>query len=245
MSLDVNGNNLKYTGITGNGVLIREIPRDGLIIHLDAANLNSYPGSGNTWYDLSGNGYNFTWNSTPSFTSNGVSSYFSTLGNKATGPASNGVGITDTSGYSVITISYTTTSQTDSAFKMYSSNTNGRGVFFHPGWSNYTIYFDQGGCCGADTRTAYGFSSTDFTNFRMWTLMSNVYTREIWMNDNKFIINTTQAATLGLLSTGIDFGGTDEGMTWDAKLNTLLIYKRMLNPYEISEIYNTFKSRLT
>lgn len=245
MSLDVNGNVIQSTGITSNGVFVREIPRDGLIIHLDAGNLNSYPGSGSTWYDLSGNGYNFTWNTSPSFTSNGVSSYFSTLGNKCTGPASNSVGINDTSGYTVITISYTTTSQDDSAFKMYGSVNGGRGVFFHPGWSDYTIYFDQGGCCGSDTRTNYTFSSTDFTNFRMWTLTSNVYTREIWMNDNKYIINTAQAAVLSLTTTGIDFGGTDEGMTWDGKANTLLVYKRMLNPFEISEVYNTFKSRLT
>jgi hypothetical protein len=32
------------------------IATDGLIIHLDAANTTSYPGTGNTWFDLSGNG---------------------------------------------------------------------------------------------------------------------------------------------------------------------------------------------
>jgi len=31
---------------------------DGLVLALDAANVKSYPGSGTTWYDLSGNGYN-------------------------------------------------------------------------------------------------------------------------------------------------------------------------------------------
>lgn len=34
------------------------IVTDGLICYLDAANRKSYPGSGSTWYDLSGNGYN-------------------------------------------------------------------------------------------------------------------------------------------------------------------------------------------
>jgi len=33
-----------------------DIAEDGLVLHLDAANERSYPGSGNTWYDLSGNG---------------------------------------------------------------------------------------------------------------------------------------------------------------------------------------------
>ena len=34
-----------------------DIVTDGLVLHLDAANRKSYPGSGSTWYDLSENGY--------------------------------------------------------------------------------------------------------------------------------------------------------------------------------------------
>jgi hypothetical protein len=36
------------------------IVRDGLVLYLDAANPKSYPGTGNIWKDLSGNGFNFT-----------------------------------------------------------------------------------------------------------------------------------------------------------------------------------------
>lgn len=36
-----------------------DIVTDGLILHLDAGNSKSYPGSGNIWYDLSGNNRNF------------------------------------------------------------------------------------------------------------------------------------------------------------------------------------------
>ena len=36
------------------------IVSDGLVLCLDAANPRSYPGSGSTWYDLSGNGNNGT-----------------------------------------------------------------------------------------------------------------------------------------------------------------------------------------
>lgn len=32
------------------------ITTEGLVLHLDAANLNSYTGTGTTWFDLSGNG---------------------------------------------------------------------------------------------------------------------------------------------------------------------------------------------
>jgi len=36
------------------------IVTDSLVLCLDAANPRSYPGSGTTWYDLSGNGHNGT-----------------------------------------------------------------------------------------------------------------------------------------------------------------------------------------
>lgn len=42
---------------------------DGLVLCLDAANRRSYPGSGTTWYDLSGNGYHGTLTSGPTFNS--------------------------------------------------------------------------------------------------------------------------------------------------------------------------------
>jgi hypothetical protein len=36
------------------------IVTDGLVLCLDAANVKSYPGTGSTWYDISGNGYDAT-----------------------------------------------------------------------------------------------------------------------------------------------------------------------------------------
>jgi hypothetical protein len=49
-----------------------KIVTDGLVLCLDAANRKSYPGSGTTWYDLSGNAYDGTFGAStaaPTFTS--------------------------------------------------------------------------------------------------------------------------------------------------------------------------------
>ena len=46
------------------------IVRDGLVVHLDAADSNSYSGSGSSWNDISGNGNNFTLFGSPSYDSN-------------------------------------------------------------------------------------------------------------------------------------------------------------------------------
>ena len=49
------------------------IVRDGLILALDAADINSYPGSGTTWYDMSGGGYHGNlYNGVTHTTINGV-----------------------------------------------------------------------------------------------------------------------------------------------------------------------------
>jgi hypothetical protein len=48
----------------------QQIITNGLVLNLDAANKDSYPGTGTTWTDLSGNGYNGTLVNGPSFLSN-------------------------------------------------------------------------------------------------------------------------------------------------------------------------------
>jgi len=45
------------------------IVTDGLVLHLDAGDSTSYPGSGNTWTDLSGNGNNETLSGGPTYSS--------------------------------------------------------------------------------------------------------------------------------------------------------------------------------
>lgn len=48
------------------------IVTDGLVLALDAADVNSYPGSGTTWYDLSSNGNDGTLTNGPTFSSDHV-----------------------------------------------------------------------------------------------------------------------------------------------------------------------------
>lgn len=47
-----------------------KIIREGLILNLDAADINSYPGLGTTWYDVSGNSSNGSLSNGPAYTSN-------------------------------------------------------------------------------------------------------------------------------------------------------------------------------
>ena len=47
-----------------------KIVTNGLVLSLDAADRNSYPGTGTTWRDMSGNGNNGTLTDGPTFNSN-------------------------------------------------------------------------------------------------------------------------------------------------------------------------------
>jgi hypothetical protein len=51
------------------------IVTNGLVFCVDAGNPRSYPGSGTTWFDISGNSFNSTLTNGPTYTS-GVNGYF-------------------------------------------------------------------------------------------------------------------------------------------------------------------------
>jgi len=64
------------------------IVRDGLVLALDAASPRSYPGSGTTWYDLSGNGRDSTLANGPTFDSGlGGSIVFDGANDRVTTPS--------------------------------------------------------------------------------------------------------------------------------------------------------------
>ena len=62
------GGNIFNSSMASNQLINKIVNRD-LVFHVDAANSNSYPGSGNIWYDLSGNGNNGTLYNSPTYSS--------------------------------------------------------------------------------------------------------------------------------------------------------------------------------
>jgi len=223
-----------------------DIPTSGLALYLDSTNPSSYSGSGTTWTDLSGNNRNFTWYSTPSFTS-GTPSYFSTSGNRCTGPASNSFGITDTSGYTVFLIAMQNTLVNTAAFKFYGDGGYNRGIFSHCTWGDNVVYFDQGGCCNADTRTSVASGGSQTWNVWTFRRETNGSTRTISKNGSTLATNSNAAANISLNATAMDLGSTNEyggnSSTWNARLGGFIVYNRGLSDSEITSVYNTIKGR--
>lgn len=73
------GSNISGKPFTAGPIPPTGVVTSNLLLHLDAANATSYPGSGTTWFDLSGNGNNFTLVNSPTFVSNGNASAFDFL----------------------------------------------------------------------------------------------------------------------------------------------------------------------
>jgi hypothetical protein len=219
--------------------------KNGLVLHLDAGVSRSYSGSGVLWKDLSGSGRNFNWISTPSYTSGSIP-YFSTLGNRCIGPASNSLGITNTSGYTIFLIAMQNTLVSTSAFQFYNT-TNGRGIFTHCTWSDDNVYFDQGGCCGSDTRTNVASGGSQTWNIWTFRRLTNSSTRSISKNGTTLTTNTATAADINLGSTAVDLGSSiDYGgnsSTWNARLGGFLVYNRGLTDAEITNNFNALKGR--
>lgn len=220
----------------------------GLQCFLDTTNRNSYPGSGTTWFDISGNNRNFSWSAAPAYTA-GTLPYFSTNGRICSGPASNSFGIDNTSGYTVSLIFLQNAAVASEALYFYSSNGTGsasRGIFSHMTWSDSNIYFDQGGCCNADTRTSV--ASGGVATWTMVTLQrdTNSSTRRIYKNTSLLATNTNAAANINLTTTAVGLGGSGTGAsTWDARLAGFLVYSRGLSGAEISENFESLRTRFT
>ena len=222
------------------------LPNQNLQLLLDASNPRSYPGTGTTWSDVSGNRRDFVWNGTggASFTSSGQASYFSTSGTRAQGPASNSFGITNGSGYTIFAVSATLVDNANSMFKFYNASSavdsTSRGIFVHPGWSNLTMYFDQSTCCDADERTQQTFTEADMRNFRVWCFRSRLYDRSIFMNGVQSVQNVTYAANINLGSGVAHLGGSNEygdaASNWGGRLAFFAVYNTGLDDNTVLEI---------
>lgn len=222
-----------------------DIPSSGLQLYLDANNPASYSGSGTLWKDLSGKGRNFTWNTNPSFNSSGIK-YFNSYGYSAGGPASNSFEVNNTSGYTILTTIYQYDLRNTGTFKFYCDGNYGRGIFTHATWGDGVIYWDQGGCCNADTRTNAGLSNST-GNWHVIGLRCNysATNRTIWDNGSIITTNTSGIANINLNGTAAQLCASDEyGTGWNGRMAQFALYNRALSDSEMATVTNTFKAKV-
>ncbi len=201
---------------------------DGLVVYVDAANPRSYPGTGNTWYDLSGNNNHMTL-------VNGVG--FSSV--------SGGVMQTDgTNDYIVLSpFDQRTTNHTIMGASRYSGATRGRIIAsFTNNWllGHYNnimpVYY-----AGAWVTPITGTGTTEWL---ILTALEN-YSADLWTYHCNGVQGNTPTPSSGVEGpNGLCLGayrGNSQFST--AEISFLIVYNRLLTADEIKQNYNAIKKR--
>lgn len=206
---------------------------NGLALALDAANPNSYPGSGTTWYDLSGNGKNATMSATnaPVFTTlNGIKCFQTSDLSSQYFYVSNYTFSTTGRTYE-LWINQTTVSI---GYQTWADDNLTERVLFGLLQDNFFIY--------PSLQQAAAIAAGQWT-YVAYTLAGDAGSTAIGYKNGTSIISGTYGYSLasgtGTLYLMGDAGG--EGMSGHCAL--VRTYNRVLTPTEIAENYNAQKAR--
>jgi hypothetical protein len=236
-----------------------KIVTNGLILCLDAADRNSYPGSGTTWYDVSGNNYHFTLNGSYSFTTNNGASCFSFPGDYSNqtyasraGAISHDVGTQCTIQITYSSIGGATYNGCSRLFSMSDGSSAN---------NDYSTYFTLASCDsykhglwyqnspGGLYPTTNTVTATDswFTVTYSWTsgTSAKVYTNSVLENSTNSVASAFNYANVGRMTVCMNSalgGGTYQEHT-NAKVSKVIMYNRQLSDAEVKQNYNAQKSR--
>ena len=217
-----------------------KIVTNGLVLAVDAADKNSYIGSGTSWNDLSGNNNTGTLTNGPTFSNanGGVIVFDGTddyvlLGNASAFLPTSAITINCWAKTNVVQvykkIFVTVTAGTQSVTGVYFS--------LGPTTSIYLGIITNNGSqfVGANTDP----STSAFSNFCGTYDGANI---RLYLNGT---LLATQAQTGTIVNTGIGrISGYDNGSEiWDGKIASFSIYNRALSATEVLQNYNVTKTR--
>jgi len=230
-----------------------KIVRDGLVLALNAADINSYPGSGNTWYDTSGNGNhaikngnaaNPTWNSAGYFSfaasdgTTGVNNVF-TVANSSTLQ-----NLTDTTIQFICAMETKTPVGSDYDWMCIVSKGEegnqrpGTSVNQGSGLRYYHIETPAGTNSSADLFTSADYTGTKWNMFQ--TRVSTSEGTQGWLNGIQ--VSTGGATTTGNTNT-LYIGNNGSFELFKGKIASIYIYNRALTNKELQQNYSVLKTR--
>lgn len=228
------------------------IVRDGLVLHLDAANKKSYPGTGTTWSDLSGNGYNAVLYNNASI-QNGSSSLeyaaaafdasndFIRINNTAISAISSP--LTYICWFKIKSVGYT--NQILSLMGTSRTSSTGTGIALHIGGSTrqlrlWAIAYNSSGNQLTFGRTSG--SQIELDRWYMATLTHDGSFVRLFLNAeldaqdsiNGLLPSTTDNFTIGVNRSYWHFGGN---------ISSVKVYNKSLSLEEIQQNFNALRGR--
>ena len=212
------------------------IVTDGLVLALDAANKKSYPGSGTTWYDLSGNLNSGSLVNGPTFDSGNGGSIVFDGGNDYVDLVS----LTPYSSNDPHTYSAIIKTDTLSQYRWIinnGSNTEGTSLIFN-GLTDKIGFFYSGGAAVRNSNTILStntiyFITTVYEVGKVTFYLNGIYDGE-----------STTPSTWSAINTNPRIGSWYNGSYYfNGNIYNIQIYNRALTPEEVQQNYNATKAR--
>ena len=217
----------------GNGP---RIVTSGLVVSLDAADRNSYPGSGTTWADVSGNSNNFTLNNSPTFsTANGGRFAFNGTNQDAT--------LSSLNLQQNFTLDGWFNPNVLNTFSMFGQGTTAARQGLHIWYiSNTSVRF---GMYSNDTDFTVATSTGNWYNMVFTYNNSNPFTKQMYLNGVALSGTPVETQTSYIGSGTFRLGSTyGTGVNYgNGSFAGIKVYNRILSATEILQNYNAQKSR--
>lgn len=111
----------------------------------------------------------------------------------------------------------------------------GRSTQAHLPWSDGTIYWDTGGCCGGDTRLNQAPAGHDFNAWHLYSFVKRGATKEIWI-DGTLLKTADGFKAHSVLNTKLFIGGENGNNPPDAVVDDFVIWQGALTPEQIAKL---------
>lgn len=212
------------------------IVRNGLVLHLDAANPKSYPGSGTTWTDLSGNGNNGAFTNSPTYLDaakgqiafDGVDDYITVQNSSSLNPANSTL---------ICWARSNTELWNNNGFLM-----SKRDVFvMHPNANAKSVsyYYRLNNAWAAESVTP-----EDVVQWNMYAYSWDGSVLAAYLNGN-FVRSGTKTGPLNTSDTGVMTIGRDDGTGryMNGAVSSCMMYNRALSDLEIRQNFEALRGR--
>lgn len=227
------------------------IIRNGLVLHLDAANPKSYPGSGNIWYDLSPTKNNVTLFNSPTYTTG----YLTFNGTNTYGVTQNNLDLTATDKISIVIITRNTAS-TAKMILEHSIMANSRNAFYALMGPDASGTTPSGSFEFTDHNSVYNIVHTStLIDDNKWSYITVTSDRAKTATDQNVIYLNNVQDSISNAGYSSDIAGNYDtfplyiaaragtSLFYPGDISTIMIYNRALSVLEINKNFEAFRGR--
>jgi hypothetical protein len=231
--------NIEIANRTNSWPNALDIVTSGLTLNLDAGNASSYPGSGTSWYDLSGNNRTGTLTNGPTYSSANMGSIVFD-------------GVDDYISFSSL---LDTTANVSVEMWFYNTQTSGESTLFSNGYGSTTGYIIGLGLCSSGITTLNVTFGGIACGVVTATVSTNAWYQMVFTktgSSNVLYTNGTQRSTASR-NCNSPAGGTIIGDTYAPKggvggfykgnIAIARMYNTALSAAEVLQNYNAIKNR--